>query len=150
MKKIYSILLLLLLFVAMAEKVKAQSDSLALYDLVIVDELAPLDTGNMEPLTDLTISVLFKINNPAQASKVFIQLGSAKDLGDIRAGEYTVSLQDSTFYLVIDGTLNKIWGQSGVIRYTLTQQEYQNLVWVTAYAKDSSGNFTEKKYFSNK
>lgn len=126
----------------------AQIDSLKLYDLAVMREFPRPDTAMKTQQQDsVTVSVLFKLNHPEQASKVTVQLGSAKDNGDIRNGHYTVTQQNNTYFLNIDGTPNKIWGKSGVSKYQLNKQDHQNLIWVTAFAEDKNGLITEKKYF---
>lgn len=128
----------------------AQPDSLKVYDLVVLldDDIDTLTIDSLQHMDTIAyVTVLFKLNHPDSTAKVYIKLGNAKDVGNLRSDDYNVIFFNGDYCVQMDTSCSKIWGETCHCQYMIYKKEIQYLKWATVYAEDLNGVLTTRKYF---
>lgn len=152
MRNNLNILLIVLAASVNTVALKAQDTVPEIFDLVVVQKivhkLKMFDT--LPSPVDDTLKVIFRISQPAQAKTLYVKLGTAQDIGDLRNGVYNTIDHNGHYCFFMNGIEHKIWGQAAYFIYSFTLQEIQALKWVTVYAESQGGTLSNKKYYKYK
>lgn len=154
MKNLIKVTFLIIVFLLSSIILRAQNDSLRVFDLVVSVDVAKInpaagDTSQYNPSTDtLILSASFKINKPDSLSEIYISVGTNPNQGQII---------NQTLTKLFHNGVNCLHSNSGEVctfmkrgtsySIRITRQDLQIAEWLTISAKHINGSISAKKYF---
>jgi len=135
--------LLLLIYISMlAGYISAQSD-VQIKD-IYVQPVSGIDSVS----SDLTLEVMFKMNDPGSASFIHVQFGTAKDSADILSAQAEIVQQNGLYYVSYNGQQEIISGYETKLFTELSPGQESAYAFITLFVEDSEGELSNKLYFT--
>ncbi|MDD3685363.1 MAG: hypothetical protein PHE56_01225 [Bacteroidales bacterium] len=145
MKKLILILTAMFLFAG----VLFSQNSIQISDIA-VSPVMLTDTVTGLPLEDDAeiLSVMFKINDISLAETVHILIGTAQSTGDVLSIVANVYSEDGDYFISYGG--NSYIVNDNVVEavVSLSENDYQNFAYITAFVTDNASEETEHLVFT--
>ncbi len=143
MKKIIKNLAMLFLSNLFLSNLNAQTD------LKIIDfSVFPLHTAKTVSKDSVKLTVRFKINKPALATKANLWLGTAKDLSDVFVAQPVFNTVNNTSTFVYGNNSQQIKGYEIVFTIALSNAQYASYNTASFFVETVSGQTSPHLYFN--
>ena len=114
----------------------------------IIDfSLMPLIPVNATPIDSVELMVMFKINQPSDASKAHLWLGTAPESSDIMAVTAVFSTAGNVSSILYNGQSNEIINYLVFFKVKIAPMSFDNNLKAALFVETNSGQFTPHLQF---